>query len=107
MLRTGVYLDQHRHSAIVLRVKDGRVVYLTMNPTRTVNVQGRETFEVIAQRVSLCSVSDREFAHQYEIYMPGYPVLKAIKTYWRSGLDVTPEAKEAIRKVAQRAKVAA
>ncbi len=85
MLCTGVYLDQHRHSAIAVRVKDDKVVFLTMNPP------GART------AVSLCTLSGSEFTRQYEVYMPDYPVVMAAKTYWRSGLDVTPEAKKVLQ----------
>jgi hypothetical protein len=97
MLHTGVYLDQHRHSAIAVRVKDGKVVYLTMNPTKPVVEKGRTSFEVTGCRVSLCTLSDTEFTRQFELYLPDYPVLKAAKTYWRSGLEVTPEAKKVLQ----------
>lgn len=97
MLMTGCYLDQHRHSAIVLRIKNNAVTFLTMNVTKQANYQGAISYETVAQRVSLCSVSDTAFARQFEVFLHNYPVVKAIKVYWRSGLDVTPEAKEAIR----------
>ena len=97
MLTTGCYLDQHRHSAIVLRVKNGTVTYLTMNVTKPSHYQGTLTYEVMAQKVSLCSASDTAFAKQFEVYLHAYPVLQAIKKYWRSGLQVSPEAEEAIR----------
>ena len=97
MLVTGCYLDQHRHSAIVLRIKSNVVTFLTMNVTRMVNFQGNISYETVTERVSLCSVNDAAFAKQYLTYLHNYPVLRAIKIYWRSGLDVSDEAKEAIR----------
>jgi uracil phosphoribosyltransferase len=95
-IKTGCYLDHHRHSAIVVRVKDGTVTYLTMNVTKPSHYQGQISYETTAQKVSLCSASDSAFAKQYEIYMPSYPVLRAAEIFWRSGLEVTPEAAKVI-----------
>ena len=97
MLVTGCYLDHNSHSAIVLRIKDDMVTYLTMNVTKPEVVNGLRVYEVTAQRVSLVSTPTRVFTAQYGKYLHNYPVLRAIKIYWRSGLTVTPEAKEAIR----------
>jgi hypothetical protein len=105
MLVTGCYLDPNNHSAIVVRIKDGIVTYLTMNVTRPTD--GRGAYEVTAQRVSLCTASDSVFAHQYGKFLHNYPVLRAVKIYWRSGLEVTPEAKAVIKLLlaAQKTKV--
>jgi hypothetical protein len=97
MLLTGCYLDQHRHSAIVLRIKNGVVTYLTMNVTKPSHYQGAVSYEVIEQKVSLCSASDTNFARQFEVYLHNYPVLRAIKIFWRSGLQVSEDAEKAIR----------
>jgi hypothetical protein len=97
MIKTGCYLDHHRHSCIVVRVKAGTVTFLTMNVTKPSHYQGQISYETTAQKVSLCSMSDTAFAHQYEIYMPSYPVLQAAKIFWRSGLEVTPEAEKVIK----------
>lgn len=96
-LITGCYLNQHRHSAIALRIKDGKVTYLTMNTTKPTRYEGALVYEVQQQRVSLCTLSEHDFAIQFEVFLHNYPVLKAIKIYWRSGLDVTTEAEAAIR----------
>lgn len=97
-ITTGCYLDPHRHSAVVVRVKDGIVTYLTMNVTRpTDDRQG--AYEVTAQRVSLCTASDTVFARQYEVFLHSYPVLHALRVYWRSGLEVTPDAAKVIKLV--------
>lgn len=98
-LVTGCYLDHNSRSAIVIRVKDDKVVYLTMNVTKPVAYQGSVHYEVTAQRVELLSASGAEFSKQYIKYLHNYPVQRAIKVYWRSGLTVTPEATEAIRRV--------
>lgn len=98
-LVTGCYLDHNSHSAIVVRVKDGKVVYLTMNVTKPVVYQGSVHYEVTAQRVELRSAHEAEFAKQYIKYLHNYPIQRAIKVYWRSGLTVTPEATEIIRRV--------
>lgn len=105
-LTTGVYLDCHRHSAIVVRVKDGKVVFLTMNVTQRERVAGvkHEVFEVVKQEVSVVTMTDDSFAHQYEVFLPNYPIMKAVKAYWRSGLRVSTEAKEIIRILAKNAK---
>ena len=105
-LTTGVYLDCHRHSAIVVRVRDGKVVYLTMNITKREYLAEAKHFvySVTAQNVDVVTATDEAFAKQFEIYLPGYPVMKAVKKYWRSGLRVTPEAKKIIRILAENAK---
>lgn len=97
-ITTGCYLDPHRHSAVVVRVKDGIVTYLTMNVTRPTDDR-RGAYEVTAQRVSLCTASDSVFARQYEVFLHSYPVLRALRAYWRSGLEVTPDAAKVIKLV--------
>jgi hypothetical protein len=94
--KTGCYLDHHRHSCIVVRIKDGVVTFLTMNVTKLSYYQGQVSYETVAQKVSLCTMSDSAFAKQYEIYLPSYPVLQAAQIFWRSGLEVTPEAAKVI-----------
>jgi len=96
-LTTGCYQDPHRHSAIVVRVKNGIVTYLTMNVTKATHYQGTVSYETTASKVSLCSASDTVFARQYEKFLHSYPVLRAVRVYWRSGLEVTPEAEKVIR----------
>jgi len=105
-LKTGVYLDCHRHSAIVVRIRDGKVVYLTMNVTKREHLPDvrHDVYTVVAQQVDLVVANEDSFAKQFEIYLPGYPVMKAVKKYWRSGLRVTPEAKKVIRILAENAK---
>lgn len=105
-LTTGVYLDCHRHSAIVVRVRDGKVVYLTMNVTKRefLTEIKRFVYSVVSQQVDVVTATDEAFAKQFEIFLPGYPVMKAVKAYWRSGLKVTPEAKKIIRILAENAK---
>lgn len=105
-LTTGCYLDHHRHSAIVVRVKDGKVVFLTMNVTQRERVAGlrHDVFEVVKQEVSVVTMDDHSFAEQYVVFLPNYPIMKAVKTYWRSGLRVNTEAKEIIRILARNAK---
>lgn len=98
-ITTGCYLDPHNHSAVVVRVKEGIVTYLTMNVTRPVHSDGRMAFEVTTQRVSLCTASDSVFAKQYGTFLHAYPVLRALRVYWRSGLDVTPDAEKVIKLV--------
>ena len=97
MLVTGCYQDYNSRSAIVVRIKDGTVTYLTMNVTKLEVVEGRKVYETTAARVSLCSCSVRAFTEQFCKYLHNYPVLRAIKVYWRSGLAVTPEAEQVIR----------
>ena len=97
MLKTGVYLDWHRHSAVVVRIKDGTVVYLTMNETVIERFGGKFAYMPTKQHVALCQTSDSRFAHQFDIFLPSYPILRAVKAYWRSGLDVTPEAKKVMQ----------
>lgn len=95
-ITTGCYLDPHNHSAIAVRVKDGIVTYLTMNVTKPAS-EIRGAYEVSAQRVSLCTASDSVFGRQYCKFLHNYPVLRAVKVYWRSGLEVSPEAKAVIK----------
>lgn len=103
-LTVGVYLDHNRHSAIVVRVKDGKVVFLTMNVTKKVPHNGRWVYEVQDQAVALVTMDDHSFAQQYDVFLPSYPVMRAVTKYWRSGLRVTSEAKEIIRILAKNAK---
>lgn len=105
-LTTGVYLDCHRHSAIVVRVKEGKVVFLTMNVTEREYLGELKRFvlKVVKQEVSVVTMDDQKFAQQYEVFLPNYPIMKAVKAYWRSGLSVSSEAKEIIRILARNAK---
>ena len=96
-LCTGCYLNQHRHSAIVLRIKNGAVTFLTLNVTKPTRYEGTLVYEVRQEKVSLCTLSEHDFAAQFEVFLHNYPVLQAIRIYWRSGLEVTSEAEAAIR----------
>jgi hypothetical protein len=97
MLRTGVYQDWHRHSAIVVRIKDGNVSYLTMNETALERVGGQMAYTSVNERVAFCTMKEAAFTKQFDIYLPDYPVLRAVRVYWRSGLSVTPEAERVIK----------
>lgn len=97
MLRTGVYQDWHRHSAIVVRVKNGTVTYLTMNVTTLERVGGQMAYTSMKEQVSVCSAEESRFCKQYDIYLPDYPVLRAVRVYWRSGLTVTEDAERVIK----------
>lgn len=98
MLKSGVYLDHNRRSAIAVRTNGdtGPVVYLTMNPAKLAIVEGRPVYETTAEQVTLVTASAKDFARQFCVYLPDYPVLRACKTYWRSGLRIEPEAKKVL-----------
>lgn len=80
-MRTGIYLDYGRHSAIVVRVKDGTAMYLSM----------------ATGKVSLCQSSIERFLHDFIIAMPNYPVLKAAKIYYYSGLEIEEAAERVLK----------
>lgn len=75
-MRAGVYLDRSRHTAIVVRVKDGHVWFLTME----------------SGAITLEQSSTEKFAHQYSEFMPDYPVLRAVRKYRSSGLRIEDDA---------------
>jgi len=77
-IHVGVYLNFNRNTAIVVRVKEHIVWYLTMQ----------------SGAIDLRKVSESKFAHEWTIHMPSYPAVRAIRTYARSELSRSEEAKK-------------
>lgn len=82
-METGVYLDDNRHTAIVVQVKNGAVAYLTLF-----------TGAVEVHRASL-----PRFKREFHIALPNYPIRTAIRKYAKSGLPLTEDAKTVMRLV--------
>lgn len=93
----GIWVDQHRHTAIVLRVKDGNVTFLSMNQTKPARASnGLVSYEAVTQNVDVSVLPEPRFAEQYATKIQDYPLLRALQKYWRSGLTVTPDAERVI-----------
>ena len=84
---TGVYLDHMRHSAIVVRVKEDRFTFIT---TRS----GSVTLEACHREV---------FLHDWAVQLPNYPVLRAVRSHLRPGLNVSADAGKILRSILERA----
>lgn len=82
-VHTGVYLDHHRHTAIVVKVKEGMVHYLTF-------ITGQVTLEMR---------NAETFASEFFIQLYMYPVLRAVRKYATCGLAITPEARVILRAI--------
>lgn len=80
-VRTGVYLDHGRHSAIVVKVKDSIVYYLTF----------------ISGSVTLERRSVEAFTAAFNIQLYMYPLLRAARRYAESGLAINTEARTVLR----------
>ncbi len=80
---TGVYVDNNRKSAIVVRVKNGIVHYVTMQ----------------TGSVTLQSCSTEKFEAQFNTKLYHYPVRRACRVYMNSGLGVSNEAAAILRAV--------
>lgn len=100
-VKIGVYLDDCRRTAVVLRATDGRVTYLSMNQTKLSVVNGKRFYETTSQSVDLTTCSESAFAEQFTVRLPQYPILHAIKKYWTSGLFITDHAKQAMKVAAK------
>jgi hypothetical protein len=85
-MRTGVYQNVNRNTAVVVQHKGARVAYLTM----------------VSGAVELESCSAEKFAHDWPLYLEGYPITRAIRHYSRTGLRVSDAAADALRIVAAR-----
>lgn len=93
----GVYVDQHRHTAIVLRNKNGQVTFLSMNQTRSARASnGLVSYEAVTQNVDVSVLPTPRFAEQYHTKIKDYPLLRALKKYWESGLHITADAERVI-----------
>lgn len=83
-VRTGVYQDHMRHIAIVVRVKEGIVSYLTLtNCTVALNTSFKE-----------------KFLHDYPLQLYHYPAMRGLRLcakYIHEGFAATPEARTVIR----------
>jgi|SRR6185369_13062 len=92
-MQVGVYLNQHRNTAIVVKVAGQKCAYLTIMSGRiTVERSGTERFET-----------------DWPIHLSDYDVMAAIKKYSKSGLYASDEAVELIKQIyaAQKARKAA
>lgn len=69
--RFGVYLDQHRYSAVLIHLHEQGVHYLTL-------VTGKVTVEFH---------SDEKFLHDFPLILSEYPIRRAIRLYNESGLE--------------------
>lgn len=84
MLVRGVYLNQHRNTAIVLRVNDDNsVVYLT-------HIDGP---------IEVRKSNDTTFTRQWPIFLHDYPLSKAIRSYATSGLKASTSAITVLQKL--------
>ena len=112
-VRTGVYMNPNARTAIVVRVRDGVVYYLSMTQTRpTHHSMGKglppaTVYEVASQRVDLTTCSDKRFLEEYITYMPNYPIRRAAIGYARSGLEITEQAEKVLRLLLANTKAAA
>lgn len=77
----GVFMDHHRSTAIVVRQDNTGVWYLTM-----------ATGEITVRHLSF----DR-FLHQYRLYLPDYPLLRAVRKYKESTLARDDRAEQVMR----------
>jgi hypothetical protein len=77
---TGVYLDRNGHTAIAIRVKEGKVAFLTMR-TGTIDVE---------------QVGVERFQHDFPKHLPNYPLLRAVKKYREPGVLVSEKADKLI-----------
>lgn len=75
-MKTGVYLDRNRYSAIVVKVKHGDVWYLTF----------------MSGVIQLLKTTVGPFEHEFNLYLESYPVGRAVKKYWEYEFRATPEA---------------
>jgi hypothetical protein len=85
-VHTGVYLSHQRRSAVVVRVKQGHVHYLTFLDCQ---VQVHESFT-------------EKFLRDYPLELYRYPALRALRQfvrYVRLGFKITPEAKVLLRAI--------
>lgn len=79
----GVYLSEARASCVVVRVKDGKVMYLHWT---------NGTVEAVTTAMYV-------FARDWPIKLPNYPVRRALLKYRKSNLPVEPVAAAALRAI--------
>lgn len=112
-VRTGVYMNTNARTAIVVRVREGTVYYLTMTQTKPVHhsmgngLPPSTVWEVVSQRVDLSTCSEKRFLEQYITHMPNYPLRRAAIGYARSGLEITEQAEKVLRLLLANTKAAA
>lgn len=82
-IRPGVFLSDMRNVAVVVRVKEGKVTFLTWH-TGTVRIEVEFTYT---------------FARNWPLSLPNYPVRRALKRFARGGLPLDPGAAAVIRTV--------
>lgn len=79
-MKTGVYQDRERHTAIVIKSAKNKVMYLTMR----------------TGQITLETASEERFARDWPRFLPAHPPVKACKQYRRSGLYMSDEAARAL-----------
>lgn len=82
-IRTGVYCTPNRETAIVVKAKNGKVVYLTF----------------INGKVELRDAYAYTFARDYPLSLPNYPATRAVRAYAKCGLAIDPLAEKVFRAV--------
>lgn len=84
--RTGVYLNHYRKACVVVRVKEGKIHYLH-EPDSSVQLQ---------------QVFIDQFLREWIVYLPSYPVRRALRAYSAhisQGFGYSEEAGAVIRAV--------
>lgn len=81
LVPTGVYLNACRNNAIVVKSKGVNVWYLTMET-------GKITLE--------CCSAER-FLHNFNLRLPDYPVLRAVRKYKDSLLSCDEQSERVIK----------
>lgn len=82
-VRTGVYMNDHRKTAVVVRVKEAKAYFLT-SLTGTIELQVESVVT---------------FGRSWPIFLPNYPARRAARHYQNSGLAVEASAGSILRSV--------
>lgn len=82
-VRTGVYLNHHRESCVLIRFKNGHCTYLTWQ---------NGTVRMVTELLYV-------FTRDWPIRLPNYPALRALRKYRDGGLPIETTAAGALRAV--------
>ena len=84
-MKLGVYQNEHNYSAIAVRVKDGKVTYLTTDPGDA----------IIYLRIH----SVDRFLADWPKFHPGYPITRAARLFSSPPYTPTEGAAEVLRRL--------